>query len=480
MKQGKSDNGTLPLRAKVMETIREFNLIQQGDKVLVAVSGGPDSCLLLHLLLDLSRSFSLQLGVAHVNHGTRPEAADREALEVENLARRHNLPFHLHQAKLAFDSGSFEERARQVRYDFFDRVAREKGYTKIALGHQADDNAEVVLMNLLRGSGRRGLAGIPISRGGRIIRPMLHLRRHEILRYLAYHNLTYATDLSNLDRRFERNRVRHDLIPLLQGFCNGDLVATLNRMAGLFRDEEQWFEIYLRPTLDKMILAADARHMAMNASLLRDRHAALQRLVLRQALRNWIGHLCRINADHIDALRKILDPESNTRAVSLPGNVTAVRRDNQLIFRAGCRRQKSGPGVAPEQQVRIVPDFIKDTQLEFPLWGIRMRFALTENVSGRLPANDLEAVVFDADQVDSPLCIRSIRAGDRIQPLGMHGSKKISDLFIDLKIPRDRRTAIPLLFAGDTLLWVVGIRRSAHAKVTPATRRVLKVACTQI
>lgn len=468
------------MRAKVLETIHEFDLIQQGDKVLVAVSGGPDSCMLLHLLLDLSKSYSLQLGVAHVHHGTRPEAADREASEVENLARRHNLPFYLHQAKLDVDSGSFEERARQVRYAFFDRVAREKGYTKIALGHQADDNAEVVLMNLLRGSGRRGLAGIPISRDRRIIRPMLNLRRDEILKYLAYHNLRYATDLSNLDRRFERNRVRHDLIPLLQRFCNGDIVATLNRMAGLFRDEAQWLEIHLRPTLEKVILSADARQMAMNTVLLRDQHTALQRLVLRQALRNWIGHLRRINADHIEALRQILNPESKTRAVSLPGRVTAARHGNRLIFRSGCRRQKTRQGIEPEEHLRIVPEFKQDARVDLPLWGIRLHFELTRNAGGRLPANDREEVVFDADQIDFPLCIRSFRAGDRIRPLGMRGSKKISDLFIDLKIPRESRADIPLLFAGEALLWLVGIRRSAHAPVTPATRRVLKVACAQI
>ncbi len=480
MEQGRPDNATLSMRAKVLETIREFDLIEQGDYVLVAVSGGPDSCMLLHLLLDLSPSFSLQLGVAHVHHGTRPEAADREASVVENLARRHNLPFYLHRAKLDFNSGSFEERARQVRYAFFERVAREKGYTKIALGHHADDNAEVVLMNLLRGSGRRGLTGIPISRDRRIIRPLLHVRRDEILKYLACHNLAYATDLSNLDRRFERNRVRHDLIPQLQRFCKGDIVATLNRMAGLFRDEAQWLEIHLRPTLEKVILAADARHMAMNTLLLRDQHAALQRLLLRQALRNWIGHLRRINADHIEALRRILNPESKTRAVSLPGHVTAVRRGNQLIFRAGCRRQKTRLGAEPEENVRIVPEFKKDARVDLPLWGIRMHFELTRNVGGRLPANDREEVVFDADQIDFPLYIRSFRAGDRIRPLGMQGSKKISDLFIDLKIPRERRTDIPLLFAGEALLWVVGTRRSGHATVTPGTRCVLKVACAQI
>ena len=152
---------TETIRQKVLGTIHDFNMLDRGDKILVAVSGGPDSVMLLHLLQDLAPMFALTLGISHVNHGLRPVAADSEALAVERLAQKHNLPFHVYKVKLDNRSGSLEEKARQVRYTFFHETAAASGYTKIALGHQADDNAEAVLMNLMRGSGTRGLAGIP-------------------------------------------------------------------------------------------------------------------------------------------------------------------------------------------------------------------------------------------------------------------------------------------------------------------------------
>ncbi|MEJ2037954.1 MAG: tRNA lysidine(34) synthetase TilS [Desulfosarcinaceae bacterium] len=466
------------LRARVLRTINDFGMLKAGDKVLVAVSGGPDSQMLLHLMLDLVPAFSLRLGIAHVNHGLRPGAAEKEALDVENLARRHNLPFHLHHAKLHRHSGSLEEKGRLARYAFFDDVAQSHHYTKIALGHHAGDNAEVVLMNLVRGSGTRGLAGIPACREGRIIRPLIDLQRKEILGYLDSLGLDYARDLSNLDRRFERNRVRLDLIPQLQRIYNNNIVATLNRMSALFRDEEQWFAEYLQPLLDQATLAADNRQTVLDIATLHGQHPALQRRLLRMALGNRLGHLRRIGAEHIEALRAMIGPGARSHAVCLPGGVTAVREKDTLIMKSGCTRHKSRPPRQPGDQIQILPSILKDDTFDLPQWGISMHLALAEGGSGALPADERLAVAFDADHVGRPLMVRSVRPGDRIRPFGMRGSKKVKDLFIDLKIPSSRRAGTALLFAGDTLLWVVGVRRSAHAPVTATTRRILRVACT--
>jgi len=203
-----------PLILQAMRTIERFRMLQPGDKVLVGVSSGPDSVVLLHLLHTLAERFSIHLGTAHLDHGMRPCDSEAEGDLVQTLGGRLGIECHMGKLDAPVRQGSLEEQLRKERYAFFERITAAHGYTKIALGHHADDNAEAVLMHLLRGSGLRGLSGIPPVRDNTIIRPLIECRRCQILAYAKRHHLAYLLDASNLDARFERNKIRHNLISL--------------------------------------------------------------------------------------------------------------------------------------------------------------------------------------------------------------------------------------------------------------------------
>ena len=276
-----------PLVQSVEKTLIEFGMLKQGDKVLVAVSGGPDSVALLHILLALQPKFDLRLGVAHLDHCLRPSAAAGDAAFVASLCNDTGLPVHvsktdirdLHQRQ----RGSLEALGRKIRYDFFERIARKSGYTKIALGHHAGDNAELVLMNLLRGSGPLGLSGIPPVRSNRYIRPLIEQPRERIMRYLRDNRVAFVLDASNSDPRFLRNRIRHELMPELIHRYNPNLVDTLNRTAAIFRTEEDWLDRTSNRIFDALA-TGDAASLRIPISKLLKKHDALQRRMIRRAV----------------------------------------------------------------------------------------------------------------------------------------------------------------------------------------------------
>ena len=234
-------------------------MLQPGDRVLVGVSGGADSVALLHILYRLSVSRDLDIGVAHLNHALRGKAADRDAAFVQTLARQLDLPCFSARQDVGLQrqkqGGSLEEAGRRARYRFYAQTAKTQGFTKIALGHHADDNAELVLMNMLRGTGPEGIAGIPPAREPGIIRPLIHARRREIMAYIKDNDLAYVVDASNQDPRFFRNRVRNELIPALSEAYNPRLTEALVRTASISRTEEEWLEQLTRPMLEAAILA---------------------------------------------------------------------------------------------------------------------------------------------------------------------------------------------------------------------------------
>ena len=470
-----------PLIKRVADTIERHKMLIPGDKVLVGVSGGADSVALLHLMVELRPVMDLQLAVAHLNHGLRTDVSDREAGFVEELSHKLGLLFHCEKIELDPHQGSVEERARRARYRFFRRVLNEYGYSKLALGHQADDNAESVLLHLLRGSGIRGLSGIPPKRGRVIVRPLIETSRSDIKIYLKSRGIAHVEDASNNDIRFQRNRIRHQLIPLLQRDYNPNIRITLNRLAGLCRDEQAWLNTMLRPMVEGALIDSGSEWLELRADSLLDAPPAAQRRLIRMALRNWVGDLKRMGFDHIDALIDLLHNHGAGSRLSLPRHIVAERTIDGLRFLKSATREEGACGVAPGFNYTI--PFPPEQGLILQIPEARCRLHITIATSPA-PVKEKKAgknvVWFDMDSLEFPLTVRNCEPGDRLAPYGMQGTQKVKKVFIDRKIPRHRRSRIPIVVQNDTILWIAGLRRGSAAPVIKTTQRIVKIEIVEL
>jgi tRNA(Ile)-lysidine synthase len=460
----------------MVRTIDRFDMFTAGENVLVGVSGGPDSTALLHMLVRLAPKYRICLAVAHLHHGLRAKNADRDEAFVAQLASRLKLPFFRQRANLDPHKGSVEEQAREARYGFFKKIMTDHGYTKIALGHQKNDNAEAVLMHLLRGSGIRGLAGIPPVRDNQVIRPLIDLDRTAIMDYLKGHGIPFVEDETNADPVYARNRLRHHLLPIIKEAYNPNIIETLHRTAHVCREEDIWLDRHLAPLLDGIIARSEKHCLELHHRLLVKEPAAVQRRLIRRAIGIWHGHLRRIGVYHIDAVMGLLAVDDHGKRINLPNGIEAIRTTAYLRFK---RCNTPNAAQLPEKMdFRYTIDSPEGLPraVILPECGCRLLFQMDDTIQmGQFPFNDANRAWFDLDELTFPLQIRSFKPGDRISPFGMHGTQKIKKLFIDRKIPAAHRYQIPLLESGGAIVWVAGVRRSNLAKVSGQTKRVLHV-----
>ncbi len=456
--------------------IRRWRLLEEGDAVLVGVSGGPDSVALLHLLLRRVAAFRLRLGVAHLNHGLREEA-QRDAQFVEELAARHALPCYIEKGDLDAlrrrQRMSLEEAGRRLRYDFFDSIADTHGYRRVALGHHADDQAETLLLNLLRGGGRRGLAGIPAARQGRYIRPLIRAARSDIEGYLGAYRLRYVVDCTNADESLLRNKVRHRLLPMLAREYQPRIRRVLSRTAEVLGAEEGWIEGLLDPIYAQVVAASDDERVALDAAALSGLPPAAARRVVRRALAQVRGDLRRVAFGHVESILDLAGRRVPAGPLHLPGGTRVELRGAELRF---CRRSADG---------RCPPRALEASDFEYQMTGCGVLRIEEAGVSIRLSAAACEGLpdlaggggrtaFLAAEAVVFPLIVRNRRRGDRFQPLGAAGSQKLKKFFIDHKVPPHERHRCPLLVSRDRILWVAGHRADERARVRTDTRRVLK------
>jgi tRNA(Ile)-lysidine synthase len=328
---------------KIRKTIADCSLLERGDHLLVAVSGGPDSVALLRAMVILSSEYGLQLTTAHLNHGLRGAEAKREEEFVKSLCTGMGIACICKTVDIRLlQKGrgmSLEEIGREERYRFLGEAAETCGAQKIATGHHRDDQAETVLINLLRGCGLEGLKGIPPMRDGRIIRPLLHVGREEILEFLNREGLTYMTDSSNLSPLFLRNRIRHELIPELTLKYNPGIVEALSHTAEIIRKDDDYLQAVVRQILCQWRIVPGAAEMKLPLSALLDLHVALQGRVIKYLLESAAlpGH--GIGYRHIEAVLAFArKPRHHRASLDLPG-LTHVERDGDLlkIFRVSSR-----------------------------------------------------------------------------------------------------------------------------------------------
>ncbi len=466
------------LIAKVFNTITAFGMFRPNDRVLVGVSGGPDSVALLHVLDAMGDRLPLNLAVAHLNHGLRGEASDRDESFARNLAGKMGAPFFCEQTDvyaMAAQGFSLEEAGRRARYGFFHRIADLHGFEKIALGHHADDNAESVLMYLLRGSGILGLSGISPVRNPRIVRPLIRLHRKDILRYLSENRLNWVSDASNEDVGFVRNRIRRQLIPQLQKQYNPQIIHALNRLSDLARAEETWLVSITTPLLKAATVREEICRMELCVRILRTHPVGALRRILRQAVERIKGDLRRISLAHADAAVKLVYGDNDRAGLDLPDRIRIQRNQDRLIIskEESCPRiRRSGP--APSGFCYTIDSDTRSLFIE-PI-GAYLILTRLENSGFQMIQNSGNSVAFmDCDCVRFPLRVRNPMPGDRFVPLGMKGRQKLKKYLINRKVPRPLRSRCPVLLSQDQIIWIGGHQIDDSVKVTSKTRHVLKI-----
>ena len=451
---------------KVKHTISRHQMIGEGDCVIVAVSGGPDSVCLLYALHELRTELQIRLVVAHFDHGLRPAEDESETAFVRALAVSLKLPFETAKGHLLAKKvrGSREEVARNARYAFLERVKKKHKAQKIALGHNLNDQAETIFMRLLRGSGPSGLTGIPPCRDGSIIRPLIEIERPEIENYLKAKKLASVTDSSNLKTDYLRNKIRLEIMPLLE-VHQPQLAHLLAQTAEILRDEDGYLEQIAEAWFNRNV--EQSPHHVFRAPI--TSFLALPVALRRRVIRNVIGKvkkdLRRISWDHIEAIQRLAQAEKPQAALNLPGRLTVRRTYGHLILSASMKRKPrpfhyrlDEPGAYDLREI-----------------GRSISFEEIKNRRGLRLRGSAWTAFFDAEKLRFPLTLRSFKAGDRFIPFGMKGHKKLKDFFVDLKVPLEQRYSTPILRCDDKIVWVCGFRIDDRFKVTPETKKVLKL-----
>jgi len=472
---------------KIRHTIAQHQMAAPGDRVLVAVSGGPDSVALLAALRLLASELEITVLAAHLNHCLRPEA-DEEARFVTELCAAMETPLTVERADVMgmkkAAGRSLEDAAREVRYGFLECTAQRCGANRIALGHHRRDQAETVLLNLLRGSGAEGLKGMTPVRDRLYIRPLIHAGRDEIEAFLAARQLTFREDCSNNDTAILRNRIRHELLPHLRERYNPNIEQTLAKTAAVLNREDDYLRDQVERTLAAWGLKASPDGAVLEVEKLRRLHEGLAGRIIKHLLEVFAADGKGIFFPHVQAVMGLVLSPLPSGRLHLPFRVEARREYGRLLIR---RRGSEAPmgdfsyPVAVPGQLRILET---GDLLEFRLADSDFSLSPQEGSgpvgpSARkgLPMEAVSQARLDFDCLPGKLLVRNIRAGDRIRPLGMTGTKKVQEIFIDRKIPRGERRRWPLLAAGERILWIPGICIAAEAKITAKTKRILQAGC---
>ncbi len=461
----------------LVNLIKSHNILEEGDRVLAAVSGGPDSVCMLHVLKELSILLNLELFVFHLDHQVRGEESREDAEFVKAMAERMEIPSFIYSFDVPryrrITGLSLQEAARRVRLRLMARTAEKIKASKAALGHNSDDQVETILMRMIRGSGPEGLTGMsmvnkfPVSgdSGTLIIRPLLEISRNQIEMYCRENNLSYRRDPSNERTLYQRNKIRLELIPHLQQHYNPQIKEALLNMSRSLDRENRFMEEQAHLVFLQLMLEESTGRIILEGSRLTKLHPALQSRIFRMALSRIKGNLRAVEYKHIESIYRLLHEGGPHASLSLPGGIIVQKRYQQLQFLRGLKKitkrirdkvlvQVPGITRVPELELVLQAEVLEKKKLPWP------------------PDSEREAYL-DYDQIKFPLFLSLRWPGARFRPLGLIGSKKVKDFLIDEKVPREERDKIPLILSGENILWVVGKRISHPYRVTEKTRRVL-------
>lgn len=461
------------MREKVFKYINENSMIEDKDKVLVALSGGPDSVCLLHILHRLKEQLNIELYAAHVNHCLRGDSALGDEEYSKDLCNKLGIKLFVKRvdiAQFAKDKGiSTEMAGREARYGFFDEIKKELHIDKIAIAHNANDQAETLIMRALRGTGIEGLVGIRAMRDGVYIRPILCLTRSEIEDYVSRENLNPRIDESNLEDIYSRNKIRLKAIPFIEENFNKDIISTLNRLAYTCSKDVELIENIINEKYPKYCKRFSSE-IVISKEAFNEMEAIVTRVIKRALVE--ISSTCNnFELKHIYDIIAI--QKSNTgKRINITNGVLAVNEYGDI-------RLKLKSSIAENTCEEISFNAKEKLELSKQITVISEKFGkfvfeISEAKNGIKFTKDEYIKVFDFDKV-SQVSIRSRKDGDKIIPLGMRGSKKIKDILMDAKVPKDMRDSIPIILFDDEVAWITGLRVSDKYKVTKNTKVFLKI-----
>jgi tRNA(Ile)-lysidine synthase len=456
---------------RVKRTIDRYHLLEKGDRLIVGVSAGMDSMVLLHLLNDCRETYDLSLIVAHVNHGLRPEESEKEAELVQKEAGRLGVPFEYGKFNVKefqkLGGLSLQDAARRIRFHFFNDLLQKHRAQKIALGHHADDQVETVLLRLLRGSGLEGLKGILPMREGKIVRPLIEVWKEDIKSFAVEKKVSFLFDSSNLKKDYLRNRLRLSLIPLIEKEYQPNFKEILLRTSTLLREENDCLEDRAEGAYQKMVKEENGT-LSFKFSEYQSLRQAIQWRIIRKMLgRIYAGEMVIDEGEGLD-VRKIdqkLQQSSPSFLLELPHGVWVEKRYDLVLLGKG--------------RVEAIPPF--ELELACPggnfIEEIGKEVVLEEINRDKLGdfRGPPHTAFMDYDSLRFPLKIRNFRPGDRFHPLGARGTQKLKEFFIDHRVPRFERPNVPLIVSAETIAWVVGYRIDERVKVTEKTKQILKV-----
>ena len=487
----------IKLESKVIDFIQLYSLISHGEVVVVGVSGGADSVCLLHVLAKLRKGLGIKLHVAHLNHQLRGVESEDDAEYVSNLAGSLGIPITIDRQDVAAYKSernfSVEEAARELRYAFLARVAREVGANRIAIGHTRDDQVETILMHILRGTGITGLCGLapcsPMAYDKQgtswpakqskllVIRPLLDITREETTSYCQEHQLDPRVDSSNRSLSFFRNRLRLQLLPLLRQY-NPSLDQALLRLADIAKEDNAFIEQQASELWNK-VARQENKAIYLDRKQIASLPIALQRQLLRAAVTRLAGDTRDIEASHIEAARSLLNKPAGKR-ISLPHGFICKGGYDEIVIASTAKQSQLPPCPFPplpgEFPLKVPGKTV------FPGWKV-MASIVGERVdspSSRGVPSTSEGTCqshlvagFDLHKTGTELFVRRRRPGDKFQPLGMSMPKKLPEFMVDAKIPRSWRGRIPIVCSPQQIIWVAGWRIDDRVKVTEASKEIL-------
>ncbi len=463
--------------SKIRLTIERYQMIKEGDTVMIALSGGPDSVCLLFLLSELRKLMDVSVCAGHINHGLRGEESLRDQRFCEQICQQYSVPLRTHSISddeyKAYPFTSLQGAARELRYKYLRRLADKLNANKIATGHTASDQVETVLFRILRGTGMGGLGGIrPVLND--IIRPLIDRSREEVLEYLKTMGVPYIIDSSNLKPKYLRNQIRLELIPVLKRSFNPSISNAIINLADLIREENEYLESLVDKEYEFGINEKTDFSIGFNLFLLKTLHKALARRIIIRLYNDLVNyepglHLSNEQVEWILQLAREGEPGNQ---IDLPGNIRVHLQYDRILF----THEEYPHGREFEVHLSI------PGEVDIPQAAMNVKASLIEpqQFKQMLPNATRNEAFFDVRDIKNTLTIRSRKPGDRIALPGMEGTKKLQDIFVDDKIPRLERDSIPIVLSGNEIIWIIGNRQSRNALVKADTHKIVHIKGTYI